>query len=104
MPFEDDTYYQSRPQIGIDKSEVLKLNDYQGLNPAMEALRGVFDRGEMSILNQVGYPNPDRSHFRSMDIWHTGSNSNEYWETGWLGRYLGCFLQWMRHTSQSIGN
>ena len=42
----------------------------------------------LGILNNVGYPNPDRSHFRSMDIWHTGSQSNEYVNTGWLGRYL----------------
>ncbi|MEO0895765.1 MAG: DUF1501 domain-containing protein [Bacteroidota bacterium] len=88
VPFEDDLYYQNRPAIGIGKEEVLKITDLQGFNPAMEAMREIFDRGEMTILNEVGYPNPDRSHFRSMDIWHTGSNSDEFWDTGWLGRYL----------------
>lgn len=88
IPYQDDIYYQSRPRLGIDPSEVLKISDYQGLNPALAALRDLYDQGELSILNQVGYPNPDRSHFRSMDIWHTGSNSDEYWESGWLGRYL----------------
>lgn len=88
VPFEDDLYYKARPQIGIKKSELLKLNDQLGFNPALEALRPLFDEGLVSIVNGVGYPNPDRSHFRSMDIWHTASNSDEYWSTGWLGRYL----------------
>ena len=88
VPFEDDKYYQARPSLGIAKSEVLKLSDYQGMNPAMQALRDIYDQGHMSILNSVGYPNPDRSHFRSMDIWHTGSSAVDHWDTGWLGRYL----------------
>ncbi|MEL6133729.1 MAG: DUF1501 domain-containing protein [Bacteroidota bacterium] len=88
VPFEDDRYYQARPSLGIDKKEVLKLTDLQGMNPAMKALREVYDQGYMSILNSVGYPNPDRSHFRSMDIWQTGSSANDHWDTGWLGRYL----------------
>ncbi|MDX5438051.1 MAG: DUF1501 domain-containing protein, partial [Pontibacter sp.] len=53
-----------------------------------EKLRLLYDQGKLSILNNVGYPNPDRSHFRSMDIWHTASASNEYLSTGWLGRYM----------------
>lgn len=88
VPFEDDAYYKGRPGIGISREEVLKISDYQGFNPVMEGMRDLFDRGELCVLNSVGYPNPDRSHFRSMDIWHTGSNSDEYWDTGWLGRYL----------------
>lgn len=88
VPFEDDRYYQARPTLGIAKEEVLKLNELQGMNPAMKALREVYDQGYMSILNSVGYPNPDRSHFRSMDIWHTGSSAQDHWHTGWLGRYL----------------
>jgi uncharacterized protein (DUF1501 family) len=66
----------------------LKISDELGLNPALNPLLEVFDQGELCILNNVGYPNPDRSHFRSMDIWHTGSDSDEYRQTGWLGRYL----------------
>jgi len=88
VPYEDDFYYKGRPGLSIPKEKVLKISDYQGFHPAMEGLREVFEEGEMAILNSVGYPNPDRSHFRSMDIWHTGSASDEYWETGWLGRYL----------------
>lgn len=88
VPFQNDLYYQNRPSLAISKEKVLKLSDELGFNPAMEALRSVFDNGEMCILNSVGYPNPDRSHFRSMDIWHTASNSDEYLQAGWIGRYL----------------
>ncbi len=88
MPYGDDIYYQQRSGIGISPNNVIQLNDYQGFNPALEALRDLYDNGEMTLLNSVGYPNPNRSHFRAMDIWHTGSNANEYWENGWLGRYL----------------
>ncbi|UKJ07762.1 DUF1501 domain-containing protein [Solitalea lacus] len=88
VPFGDDLYYKKRPSLNIAENEVIKLNNYQGFNPAMDALREVYDQGQMSILNGVGYPNPDRSHFRSMDIWHTASGSDEYLPTGWIGRYL----------------
>lgn len=88
VPYADDIYYRERPTLGIPKNEVLKLNDSQGLNPALAPLRALYDRGELSVVNSVGYPNPDRSHFRSMDIWQSGSGSENTWTTGWLGRYL----------------
>jgi len=88
VPYCDDIYYKLRPSLGIAESKVIKLTDYQGLNPNMQALKPIYDQGYMSILNAVGYPNPDRSHFRSMDIWQTASNANEFLSTGWLGRYL----------------
>ena len=88
IPFQNDIYYRERPTIGIKADKVLKLNDEIGLNPALESIRGLYDNGSMQIINNVGYPNPDRSHFRSMDIWQTGSSSNEYLKSGWLGRYL----------------
>ena len=88
VPFGLDEYYQGRKTISIAPDKVIKLNDVQGLNPAMEALRGLYDQGEMSIINSVGYPNPNRSHFRSMDIWQTASDSDQYLSTGWIGRYL----------------
>jgi uncharacterized protein (DUF1501 family) len=59
-----------------------------GLHPSLTAFKDLYDDGSLGILNSVGYPNPDRSHFRSMDIWHSASNSNEYIYTGWVGRYL----------------
>ena len=88
IPFRNDIYYQSRPSLGVKKEAVLKLGNDQGLNPVMEAMRPLYDNGILSIINSVGYPIPDRSHFRSMDIWHTASASNEYLSSGWIGRYL----------------
>lgn len=88
IPYGDDRYYQLRNRIAIPQREVIQLSDMQGFNPAMSAIEGLFHEGEMTILNSVGYPNPNRSHFRSMDIWHSASGSGEYWDHGWLGRYL----------------
>ncbi|MGV3705681.1 MAG: DUF1501 domain-containing protein [Arcticibacter sp.] len=88
VPFGMDTYYQKRPGIALPASDIIKLTDLQGLNPNMAALQEVYDQGWMSVINSVGYPNPDRSHFRSMDIWQTASDADEYLSTGWIGRYL----------------
>lgn len=88
VPYRNDIYYKSRPSIAIPSDKVLKLNDEVGFNPALESLRSLYDNAQMSIINNVGYPNPDRSHFRSMDIWQTASESTEYLNTGWIGRYL----------------
>lgn len=88
IPYGMDEYYQKRNSIAIPANNIIKLSDLQGLNPAMAALQDVYDQGYMGILNNVGYPNPDRSHFRSMDIWQTASDSDQYLSTGWIGRYL----------------
>ncbi len=88
IPVRNDIYYSKRPRLGIAKDKALLLTDEVGLNPALQAFKGLYDDGSLGILNNVGYPNPDRSHFRSMDIWHSGSASNEYVNTGWVGRYL----------------
>lgn len=88
IPFRNDIYYRERPTLAIERSKVLALNEEIGLNPALTSLRTLYDDGRVRVVNNVGYPNPDRSHFRSMDIWQTGSSSKEYLTTGWLGRYL----------------
>src|SRR5215204_160751 len=88
IPFRNDIYYRARPKIGILKDQALALTDEVGLHPALKSFKDLYDEGGLGILNSVGYPNPDRSHFRSMDIWHSASESNEYLYTGWLGRYL----------------
>lgn len=88
IPYRNDIYYRERPGIAIPREKVLTLNDEVGLNPALEPLRALYDDGLLTVINNVGYPNPDRSHFRSMDIWHTASNSDQYLNSGWLGRYL----------------
>jgi uncharacterized protein (DUF1501 family) len=88
IPVHNDIYYKSRPGLSIAKNNALRLTDEAGLHPALKAFADEFSNGSMAILNSVGYPNPDRSHFRSMDIWHSGSAANEYLSTGWIGRYL----------------
>ncbi|MCC7246080.1 MAG: DUF1501 domain-containing protein [Saprospiraceae bacterium] len=91
VPYRNDIYYRERSGLAIKREEALRMTDEAGLHPALTALKSSFDQGEMAILNSVGYPNPDRSHFRSMDIWHTGSASDQYWTSGWLGRYLDAY-------------
>lgn len=88
IPVRNDIYYKERPRLGIAREAALSLTDEVGLHPALTGLKSLYDGGDMAILNSVGYPNPDRSHFRSMDIWHTASPANEYWNTGWLGRFI----------------
>jgi uncharacterized protein (DUF1501 family) len=88
IPFGNDIYYQKRKNIAIKPQELIRLDDMQGLNPNLSALKEIYDQGWMSIINDVGYPNPDRSHFRSMDIWQTASDANQFLSTGWIGRYL----------------
>ncbi|WP_299121749.1 DUF1501 domain-containing protein [uncultured Winogradskyella sp.] len=87
IPYNNDIYYNSRPRLAITK-DIIKLNDNLGFHPSLAPLRSLFDKGELSVINNVGYPNPVRSHFRSMDIWQTASGSDEYLQSGWLGRYL----------------
>jgi uncharacterized protein (DUF1501 family) len=88
VPVRNDIYYRSRPKLGIQRSNALTITDEVGLHPALTAFADAFHDGSLGILNSVGYPNPDRSHFRSMDIWHTGSRSTDYLSSGWIGRYL----------------
>ena len=88
VPFKNDLYYKNRKHIGLTKDKVTLLDKDLAINNKMLPLKEFFDSGEFAIVNSVGYPNPDRSHFRSMDIWQTGSSSSEVLQTGWLGRYL----------------
>lgn len=88
VPFNNDLYLKNRPRIGLKADKVTVLNKDLAMNNSLLPIKEFFDNGELSIVNNVGYPNPNRSHFRSMDIWHTASNSNEILQTGWLGRYL----------------
>ncbi len=88
IPISNDLYFKNRPKLAIKKEEALRLTDDAGLNPALTIFKGLYDDGNLGIINSVGYPNPNRSHFRSMDIWQSASGSTEYLSTGWLGRYL----------------
>ena len=88
VPHRNDIYYRERPTLAIPRDKVLTVNDEIGFNPALESLKSLYDDGLVTVINNVGYPNPDRSHFRSMDIWQTASASDQYLPTGWVGRYL----------------
>ena len=88
VPFADPLYYEHRPRIAIMQRQVLKLNDKVGLHPRMKALMPLWNAGQMAWIEGVGYPRPILSHFRSMDIWDSGSNSNQFIQDGWLSRVL----------------
>jgi len=88
VPFEDANYYRLRPTLGIAKEKVLRLNDTLGLHPSCAALAGLFHDGHLAVVQNVGYPNPNRSHFRSTEIWETASGSSEFLPDGWIGRYM----------------
>ncbi len=88
VPVENDFYYNVRPTVAIPKNETIGLNDTQGMHPSMAPLQSLWDDGKMSIIQGVGYPDQDLSHFRSTDIWMTASDADEYLTTGWMGRKL----------------
>lgn len=100
IPIKNDIYFRERKSIAINNS--LALNDEAGINPALSCFKDLFDHGELAILNNVGYPNPDKSHFRSMDIWQSASKSNEFLETGWLGRFLDEECYRCEHPTQAL--
>jgi uncharacterized protein (DUF1501 family) len=88
VPHSNDTYYRLRPQIGLKKDQIIRINDDLALNNRLADLMRLYDDGNVALIQGVGYPNPDRSHFRSMEIWHTASDSDAYYGTGWIGRYF----------------
>ena len=90
IPYENDIYYQQRPTLAIDKTQaqLRPLGQDLGLHPSMDPLMAYFGEGNMAVLQNVGYPDPDLSHFRSTDIWLSGSNSESIIQTGWIGRHL----------------
>ncbi len=102
VPVGNDIYHKSRPGLGIAGSKALRLTDEAGLHPVLDAFKEFYDDGSLGIINSVGYPNPDRSHFRSMDIWQTASHSHEYLHSGWIGRYLDAQCRGCDKPTQAI--
>src|SRR2546423_1800955 len=88
VPYANDHYHRSRPRLGISDKDILKLNDQLGLHTKLAGLKDLYDAGELSIIQGVGYPNPNRSHFRSTEIWQTATDSDKFEQYGWLGRYF----------------
>lgn len=88
IPVKNDIYYKVRNQISIKENDAFRLTDEAGINPNLKFFKELYDNGELAVMNNVGYPDPNKSHFRSMDIWQSASASNQFINTGWLGRYL----------------
>jgi len=86
-PYADDLYQKARPTLAHSRKTVLKLNDLVGLHPRMTEMKELFDRKELAVIQGVGYPNPDRSHFESMDIWQLGDPRRAQ-TSGWLARTI----------------
>jgi uncharacterized protein (DUF1501 family) len=87
IPFADDLYYKNRPTLAIEKEAVLRINDSLGLNPALRQLSSLLEQGRLAVIQGVGYPNPNRSHFESMDVWQSADPRRKL-KSGWLGRSL----------------
>jgi uncharacterized protein (DUF1501 family) len=87
VPYSDPAYHAARPTLGYSPSEILPLADDLGLNPQLKGLQGLWKAGHLAIVRGVGYPNPNLSHFASMDIWQT-ANVGDGSGSGWLGRWL----------------
>lgn len=93
IPFHDEAYYYLRQKIAIPKNEVLNMGKGMGFHPALKDLARIMQEGNLMVIQNVGYPEPNRSHFRSQEIWQTASSSKEYLTDGWLGRYLDIHYQ-----------
>ena len=87
VPYDNGLYYDFRPEIAIDPESVIEIDDKVGFRPGLEPIKRLWDEGKVAIIHGIGYPNPNRSHFRSMDIWHTAL-AEEVGTEGWLGRAM----------------
>jgi uncharacterized protein (DUF1501 family) len=87
IPYSDPMYMEYRPVLKVEPEDVLAVNDEVGFHPAMAPLKTMYDEGKVAVLQGIGYPNPIRSHFRSMDIWHT-AEPNKVITEGWLGKAI----------------
>jgi uncharacterized protein (DUF1501 family) len=88
VPYGHDEYYRARPNLGLKGDSLLKINEELALHAKLEPLKHLYDDGKLGIVQGIGYPNPNRSHFRSTEIWETASGAEEYLGTGWIGRYF----------------
>lgn len=88
VPYTNDFYHKARPRLALPAKEILKIDDEIGLHKSLTGFKDLFDAGHLSIIQGVGYPNPNRSHFRSTEIWQTASDSERFEKYGWLGRYF----------------
>ncbi len=88
IPYSNPLYYEYRPNIAIPEEQILKINEEIGLHPSLKYFKELYDKKELLIFQGVGYENPNRSHFRSIEIWDTESKSDEYLDEGWLKKHI----------------
>ncbi len=88
IPYGDDEYYKNRFTLAINKNSILKIDDHVGFHPSMTGFHQLLQSGQLAVVQGVGYPNPNRSHFESMDLWHTAHRMDESRRLGWLGRTI----------------
>src|SRR4029077_7688128 len=86
VPYADDAYHVARPRLRLTADQVLRIDNQIALSPRLGGLKSLYDEGNMAIVHGVGYPNPNRSHFRSTEIWQTASDADHTLSEGWLGR------------------
>lgn len=88
VPYSNDYYRRARPKIGLSENRILKINDDIALHESLAGFKDLYDAGQLSVIQGVGYPNPNRSHFRSTEIWQTAADAEKIEASGWLGRYF----------------
>jgi uncharacterized protein (DUF1501 family) len=105
IPYRNKHYYNARPSLYVPKKKRIRVNEQFAFHENLKEIRDMYDRGMVSVINGVGYPNPSRSHFRSMKVWHTAAKSGEeVKERGWIGRYFdNCCDGQGNHPSSAAG-
>ena len=93
IPYTQSFYYNLRPTIGIEKSKILTIDKENGLHYSLKYLANLFEKGELKIVQNLGYPHPVLSHFRSIDIWETGGDGKSQSRNGWLVKSLEDYAQ-----------
>ena len=88
VPYANDFYHRARPKIGLTTDKIIRVNGDLGFHGALGGFKNLYDSGNLAVVQGVGYPNPNRSHFRSTEIWQTASDSEKIEKYGWLGRYF----------------
>src|SRR5256885_1062 len=86
VPYSNDHYHRARPKIGLSEKRILRINDDIGLHESLAGFKDLHDAGQLAVIQGVGYPNPNRSHFRSTEIWQTAADAEKIEASGWLGR------------------
>src|SRR5688572_26672994 len=87
VPYADKRYYELRPSLGLTEDKVLKIDDKMGFHPALASLAALYKQGKVAVIQNVGYPRPNRSHFKSMEIWQSASPEGML-KYGWIGRHF----------------